>query len=104
MHAGEVGGGVFERSERGAQLLRVRPVFGVVDDDIFATRVSECRVERLRLRARCGGRYDDDFDMRCAGYGDSGGDGVDIIATLACTTVEVGETLKGYLVYAVVGA
>lgn len=30
-------------------------------------------------------------------------DGVDIIATLACTTVEIGETLKGHLCIGVVG-
>ena len=49
-----------------AQLLRVRPVLGVVDRDEFTAREGQREGERLRLGARSARRDDDDFERRPA--------------------------------------
>ena len=64
LHAGERLVAVFESGERGAQLLRMRPVLGVVDDQEFTARLGEADIERLRLGARRRGRHDGDVDVR----------------------------------------
>ena len=66
LHAGKALAAVLERGQRGAQLLRVRAVLRVVDDDEFATRAGEADIERFRLRARRCRRNDYDFNVRRA--------------------------------------
>ena len=51
-----------ERDDRGLQLLGVRPVLGVVDDEELAAGEVEPDVARLRLRLRVAGRDGDERD------------------------------------------
>ena len=80
LHTGEVSRPILESGEGGAQLLRMRPIFRVVDNDIIATRIGKRRIERLGLGAWRGGRNDHDVDMQSARHGERRGNGVDVVA------------------------
>src|SRR5690606_41277583 len=64
------GAAILECSECGAELLGVRAIFGVVNNDKFSARPGEPGVQGFGLRTRRASRNDDNFDVRGAGYGE----------------------------------
>ena len=63
LEAGKIGRPLLERGEGFAQLIALRPVLGVIDDEIFAAGERQRIIERLWLGARVKVRHHHYLDI-----------------------------------------